>query len=596
MIANRIRDAHRALGDERGSVLLISLLMLSVFTLLGGTFLLLSNTEGRIATNQGKSAQALYVAESGAHAAYREFASSNFRGRTHEWDGTIATTGLLTTSLFGGGELIRDDASNNGLDDERNDGWYVWEWNPGDADASLTGTGLAESFRFALRPLSGAPDEDEYVIDVIGTVGTFRRHIQVQGFTEPAFSYALYSDGDLSEFVRGEDQDIFGKVHANGNLYLRPSGTTLTIDSPSVTATGDMIRTTDAWGRDLYSGNTVYIRDRDGNLVEMDGGNPGSAMDSQNADWTNDNPSDGIDGALELWDGIVRDASLGATSVDPPSIETMRSGGYYDQRASLHIRAGDIQTDFDGNNIAAWLGDAVVEATFYNPSLAEDVTVQEIDVAKLMASGNWPPNGLIYSEVPIRLVNAESLQDDLTIVANQSVYTRGSFNSINKRAAAIVSSGRIWHLSDAWSDDPSLTHGPTSGRQASNGTTTINAALVDGVPVVHEANYADLDGDGSPDDTGAGDAWANTDQMLETWGSSRTLVKRGSIVHMQFADMADDVWNSTLTDEQIAWVKHSSYSPPRRDYGYDPSFAGMSGQPPFAPLVSRLYLWQEVTP
>ncbi|MBZ0269095.1 hypothetical protein K8I85_13130, partial [bacterium] len=327
-----------------------------------------------------------------------------------------------------------------------------------------------------------------------------------------------------------------------------------------------------------------------------DGGSPGTAMDSDHADWTNDDPSDGLDGALELWDGIVRDGSLGATSVDPPSIETMRPGGYYDQRAGLRIAAGDIQTDFDGNNISAWLGDAVVEATFYNPSLGEDVTVQELDVAKLIASGNWPPNGLIYSQVPIRLVNAESLQDDLTIVANQSVYTRGSFNSVNKRAAAIVSSGRIWHLSNAWSDDPALTHGSVSARQAANGTTTINAALVDGIPVVHEANFADLDGDGNPDDPAAGDGWANTDQMLESWGSSRTLVKRGSIVHMQFADMADDVWNSTLTDAEIGWVKHASYNPPRRDYGYDPSFAGMSGQPPFAPLVSRLYLWQEVVP
>ncbi len=66
--------------------------------------------------------------------------------------------GLLTTSVFGVGDLVRDDASNNGLADERNDGWYVWEWNPGDLDASLTGTGLSESFRFALRPLSAAVD------------------------------------------------------------------------------------------------------------------------------------------------------------------------------------------------------------------------------------------------------------------------------------------------------------------------------------------------------------------------------------------------------------------------------------------------------
>lgn len=584
------------LGNERGSVLLVSLLMLTVFTLLGGTFLMLSNTEGKIATNQEKGAQALYVAESGAHAAYREFAASNFRGRTHNADGSIATGGLLQASLFAGTDLVRDDATNNGLADERNDGWYVWEWNPGDAGTSLTGSGLPESFRFALRPLSAAVDEDEYIISVIGTVGTFRRQLQVQGFTEPAFSYALFSDGDLSEFVRGQDQEVYGKVHANGDLYLRPSGTTLTIDAASVTATGSMIRTTDAWGRDQYSGNTVIIKDQAGNDVEMVGGAPGTAMDSQHADWANDDPSDGVDGALELWGGVVRDGALGATSVDPPPIETLQPNGFYDQRATLKIRAGDTQFDAGGNDVSAWVADAVVEKTFYNKALEQDVTVQELDVGKLVASGNWPANGLIYSEVPLRLVNADQLADDLTIVANHSVYTKGNFNSVNKRAAAIVSSGRIWHLSDAWSDDPLLTHGNKSGRQAANGTTTINAAMVDGTPTVHEANYADLDGDGVPDDPAAGDAWANNDQMLESWGGSRTLMKRGSIVHMQFADMADDVWNSSIQSGEIAWSKHSEYSPPHRDYGYDPSFAGMSGQPPFAPLVSKLFLWQEITP
>ena len=129
-----------------------------------------------------------------------------------------------------------------------------------------------------------------------------------------------------------------------------------------------------------------------------------------------------------------------------------------------------------------------------------------------------------------------------------------------------------------------------------DGERTINAAMVDGQPVVNEANYADLDGDGVRDDPSSGDAWANNDHMLETWGSSRTLVKRGSIVHLQFADMSDDIYNNTIQPHEVAWSKHAEYQPPRRDYGYDPAFAGMAGQPPFAPLVSKLYLWQEITP
>ena len=83
---NARTNAGAERGGERGTVLVISLLLITLFSLVGGTFLILSNTEGKIATNQEKGAQALYVAESGVHVAYREFAASNFRGRTHDGD------------------------------------------------------------------------------------------------------------------------------------------------------------------------------------------------------------------------------------------------------------------------------------------------------------------------------------------------------------------------------------------------------------------------------------------------------------------------------------------------------------------------------
>jgi hypothetical protein len=591
---NGTRRMLHPLQGEEGSVLLLTLLMLVVFTLLGGTFLTLAGTEGNIATNQQKGTQALYIAESGAHAAYREFAASNFRGRTHDGDGSIATTGILQPLSFAG-ELVRDDVGPDGLNHELDDGWYVWEWNPGDSGESISGSGLPESFRFSIRPASPAADEANFVIDVVGSVGGFSRRLQLLGYTEPAFTYALFSDGSIGEFSRAEDQTITGKIHANGDVFFRPWGVDLALDTPSFTATGRMIRTRDAWGNTAYSGNTVRIRDRSGNWVAMAPGNPGTAMDSQNPDWTNDDPADGVDGALELWDGIVRDGALGAVQVDAPPVHTLEPNGYYDENASLRILGGDQQQDASGTPIAAALGSVVTEHTFYNPNLQTDVTVQEIDVAALAASGYWPPNGLLYSEVPVRLVNAQELKDDLTIVSNAGVYTKGNFNSVNKRAAAIMTTARIWHVSDAWSDDSAYTHGSRNGRQASNGTTTINAAMLDGQPTINEGNWADLDGDGSPDNPHLGDAFPNNDNLLEYWGGSRTLYKRGSIVHMQFANMTERIDNTTLSPGEVAWQIHAGYWPPRRDYGYDPSLGGLSGQPPFAPLVSKLYLWQEIT-
>ncbi|GJM43567.1 MAG: hypothetical protein DHS20C21_04090 [Gemmatimonadota bacterium] len=582
---------------ERGSVLIIALVMLVIFTLVGSTFLSLATTEGRISTNLNKDVQSLFVAESGAQIAYESMAFNNFQSFTHQADGTPTAPGSFTPIPMPGNPIVLDVAGDQGLDDERDDGQLVWQWKPGDAGAGLTNTGLTESFRFSVRPASAAPLDPTFVIDIEGSVGgRYHERLQVMGTTEPVFNYALFADGPLSEFTRGKDQHITGKVHANGDLYFRPwNPNTLSIDSPAITATGKMIRTTDIFGRDLYSGSTVLIKNRAGTYVEMDLGTPGNAMDSENANWANDDPTDGIDGAVELWDGIVRDGALGATHVAPPPVETIDAGGWYNQRATLRLTSGDTQTDQYGSDISSALGSVVTEKTFYNYAIQDYVTVQEIDMAALNASGHFPPNGLLYSDVPIRIVNGDELAGDLTIVSAHSVYTKGDFNSTNKRPAAIISKGRVWHVSDAWSDADSYTTGGVSGRQAANGTTTINAAIVDGPPAMNTAQFADIDGDGQPDDPSAGNAIENADALLESWGGSRTLKKYGSIVHLQNADMADDPRNSGIAPHEVAWIRKTAYAPPTRDYSYDPSLAGMSGQPPFTPMTGRIFLWQQIT-
>lgn len=579
---------------ERGSVLIISLLMLVVFTVIGATFLTLAGSEGQISTNVRTDVQSLFVAESGAHMAYKELAANNFQGYTHRADGTPETIAVLQPITFPG-TLVIDGPGSNGLSNERDDGWMVWEWSPGDPGTGLTKSGLDESIRFSVKPASANPQDNEFVIDVEGQLGTFRQRIQVLGYAEPVFTYALFADGHLSEFTRGEDQHITGKIHANGDLYFRPwNPRTLSIDSPAVTATGRMIRTTDIFGRDLHAGSTVLIKDGTGTYVEMELGAPGTAMDSEHADWLNNDPGDGDNGALELWDGIVRDGALGAVRVDPPPVETIEPGGWYDQRAALRLSAGDQQADAMGNDISGALGGAVHEVTFWNPAVGEYTTVQEIDMAALVAAGGFPANGLIYSEAPLRITNAGELGGALTVVCSQPVYTKGDFNSVNKRPAAIISKGRIWNLSDNWDDSDAKTKGAMSGRQAMNGSTTINAALVDGQPPIGTAQCADLNGDGVPDDPSAGNAIENADHLLETWGGARTLKKLGSIVHLQTADMADDLRNVGRGPDEEPWIRNGAYQPPQRDYGYDPSFAGKSGQPPFTILVGRIFLWQQI--
>jgi len=590
-------DWKRLKTDETGIALVIALSLLAAMSILGALFVALSVTENQIAVNENLATKALMMAESGWNVAFKEFANANFSGYTHRANLSFPPSDYLSISAVP--QMVIDTAENNGLRDERNNGDFVWEWQPGDAHMSLAGTNLAESFRFKIYPKTDNPGEVEYYVEATGRVGNATRMIRVGVFKDSGYKYAMFSDGDMGEFTRGRDQTMGGNIHANGDICFRPeSGQTLSIISESITCTGEMIRSRDVWGRDAPPGSTVEIKDGDGVWQEMEGGDAGEAFDSENPAWTDADSTNGIEGALEKWDGIVRDGQLGGEYVKPPDISSMETGGYFERNASIRIRAGDSQTNGSGVDITDALGDAITEVTFWNANLQQYVTVQNIDVGALAASGQFPSNGLLFADQPIRLVNAAELPQPLTVVAANSIYTRGDYNSVDKKAASIMSTGRVWHVSSGWSDDEYYTKGALTRRQASNGTTTINAAIVDAVLVVNEANWADLDKDGTPDGY-SGDAWANSDFLLEVWGGGpeRVLVKRGSFMHLQRANMVEDP-ETNIIDEpgEIAWQKHSHYMPPVRDYAYDQDLQSPWNQPPFALYVAKIFSWEEVIP
>ncbi len=59
--------------NERGSALIVCMLVMVILTLLGLSFLVMADTENRIAQNEIRAAQSLYVAESGVHMVKRWF-------------------------------------------------------------------------------------------------------------------------------------------------------------------------------------------------------------------------------------------------------------------------------------------------------------------------------------------------------------------------------------------------------------------------------------------------------------------------------------------------------------------------------------------
>ncbi len=564
-------------SGERGFALLLVLVVLMVLTVLGVGVITSVSTNSALSRNYEISTQAANMAEIGAKVAYREFINAGFLKTTHKLNGTAkqSSDSLLTSML-----------SNFTVD---SNGWFNWSWDTKSGHSGLWDTSIPHGFKFRVFYSSTF----SFVIESEGWYGPIHRRIRAKGEVENMYQYGYFDGGNLGEFVRGASQEIKGKVHANGNLYVRPTDADLKVNTDAFTASGFIVRSRDAWGRPDVSGRCLITKNGQdsGIWVEMAPGAPrgseGVAFDSFNANWNS--PSLG---AKTLWGGVVRDR---VPFKSPPPIQNLDAGGYYETNAGLKITSITHASK-------TWAS----QKTFWNYNEQRVIVVEDIDVKALMASPDWPSNGLIYSSVSLRLSNADSLKTKLTITCNKTIYTKGNFNTRAKKGVSIVAKHRIYHLSGIWND----AYSATSKDQPASAT-TINAALVDGAPTVDEYNWVDRDGDhkydfnngsiyddwdhktatGYNDPANPNDPWANCDDLLENW-SGKTLTKLGSVVHLTGGTMAANLDNSGITADQIAWVRKTGYVPPNRVYLYDPDLATPSGQPPFTPLIGHIRTWE----
>jgi hypothetical protein len=578
--------SSRLWKEKRGFILGIIVVLVPILVLLMGIIIQSIIYETRFTMHALNHKKAFYLAETGLNAAYYEFSGQRFGRTTHETDGTTLTTGInkLATTI--------PNVAQNGTD-----GWYEWTWSPGSAYTSFNGGPTTEKFRYRIY----FPSSTTWIIEADGYYGTLQKRLRCIGTTELAFGYALFDDQNLSEFVRGANQTINGKVHANGNLYFRPTGTTLQLNSNQVTSAGMMIRFKDAWNRPDSSG-TVQITDTSGTLKTMDGASQGAsgqgnAFDSYNGNWKS-----ATNGALtsSKWNGVVKDVTLGAAHVNAPSVQSFDPGGYYDLNAGTHITPTST-------------GTGISNKTFTNKAENHSETAKEIDLATF----TLPANGLIYCTTPVRFVNGSKVNAPLTVVSTADIYTKGDFNkmyatqtaynngTVTKQPVALMTKARIYHLSGAWNDSNSGNSTPPTASDPASYTgdpanvIEINACLVDGSPTVDEINYRQswLGVSNSlynpVDQPGGNYCWANSDDYLETLGSGVTVKKRGSIVHLENATMCN-FQNSDYAPGKTAWVYKTSYSAPTRDYGYDTDLSNPAKQPPFAPVVGRKLYWKEV--
>ena len=391
--------------------------------------------------------------------------------------------------------------------------------------------------------------------------------VEDQGFA--LYQFAAFYEQDL-ELEPGPPMTITGKIHSNHDIYLT-SNSTLSIDS-YLTSSGNLYNGSKPGDPSEGSG-TVQIKDADGNYQEMD-------FDSSDPDWTNK--------SLETWDGRVQSQVHGIETLSLPlpvgaePIEIIKRGSSGDSealrdarlyhQADLRIidgvaydKSGDVVDLDDANSV----NPVDMSKSFHNYREGKNIRVTEIDISKLVESGKFPANGILYVSTQsagageqdgVRLVNGSVLPSSgLTVATDNPLYLQGDYN-LNKAPASVLCDA-INVLSNSWQD----------GETWQSATDTeVNTSFVSGhTPTTQETGY--------------GGGLENFPRFLESWsGNQFTMV--GSMNSLWYSEIAAGQW----------LYGQPYYTAPQRNWGFDGT-TNLSNLPPGTPIVCRTHRsnWQQ---
>lgn len=537
---------------KKGIMMAIVMMIMPVCIMLGAIMLSNIISEKHFLRYERDKGQSFYLAETGLNSAFYAFSQSTFTGFTHFKDndetdpnepGVINTANPLfvPTPIT---DRIPFQLQNSG----DYQGWYEFSWDPGsDIEDSLTRSGHPERIWFRVsRTFDGVAIGSDpsnrrsvaFEIVCVASLGQTTKTHRLFGSLEGLADSAIFDNGSLNEFIRGQNQDIHGKVHANGDIYLKPSNTTLSIETTvaqdGFTTAGNFWYGRDATGR-TNMGNIRIAEDPPGSGDAWPAG-----LDSFSDDWAED--------AGARWGEMVRDKAMGAGIKEAPPVKSFEPGGFYQTTASsggldVRVNGGSFEV---GNTSTGYssvgsgpLSSAVTSLSFYNNAERRTVQAVQIDVSQLDEADYG--NGLIYSEVPVVLVNAHKLPKDTTFASQSGIYTVGDFNMelptqddfelhrdggdlnepgdpqngtyapgvfTRKKSAALMTKDRIWHLSKEFDfsrgptgvnntgagQEPSSSGNPTASdpKHASypddlNDVIEINGMLLDGAPLYDES-------------------------------------------------------------------------------------------------------------
>lgn len=171
-------------------------------------------------------------------------------------------------------------------------------------------------------------------------------------------------------------------------------------------------------------------------------------------------------------DGIVKDGATGGEDLEPPVFDVtyLRLA----DRGGLFIPL-DASFDGDFDDFTEWqtvlessIDDAVTSLNDAGGNVAQKVkfintytgqwnVVLEIDLAEMQLANKYPDNGIVYSQVPLRLTNAEQLPRKManygfTVLGEENIYLKGDYNKDDWVTSAIITKKRVFTLSDDFND------------------------------------------------------------------------------------------------------------------------------------------------
>ncbi|MCI0484308.1 MAG: PilX N-terminal domain-containing pilus assembly protein [candidate division NC10 bacterium] len=572
--------------EQRGVVLIVSLLVLTILSVLGLAFLATARTEDTIASNYRNHTAAFYAAEAGVESGVASL-KATLRANPNTSDADLAkivpaalTDPNYTFSAFQV-RRIRPTPYLTTID-----------------SGPYTGlNGLATAY--------------EVSATVAGPRGSRARLVQRVNYVQiPLFQFmAFYGRGLDISMNPGPVMTLNGRIHTNSNMHLADywSGAAeigLYLES-YVTAAGKINRHYKE-SPSRYEGNP-QIKDAAGNYQKLDFDH---AVKNISIDGSTYSPSDENywrDEALKRFGGRVQDSAHGVQEIIPPIPDALYDPMNADKSSHLMIEKGsatdsqalkdakiyyqadlrivdDKAYDKAGNTVNingckdANNKQAVRKESFWDNREKITMQVTQIDVGALTACGVMPKSGIVYASAKpgspnkgdgVRLVNGAQLPTQgLTIVSDNPVYVMGDYNTKDKNGnlrttstpltdlvPAAVLGDAVTILSNNWEKNGYDKKGDQVVEKRPASATTVNAALAMGPS--DEAVPGSGNGNGG---------LQNLPRFLENWGDI-PFTYNGSLVAL---------WHSLVATEAFRCCNFGDpnyyFRPPNRIWKYDTLF------------------------